>query len=846
MLVADYEKQYEEYRNAHPLTEKEKNSPRFLEAQRRAEELRQRSMTAVEGGYQDEQGGFILDPMVQEQMNIAIERAQAQLALWDDASERSRAMPGEAYDSARFPNRDPMGKYSVIEMELEERYKRVRDMANAHTEEVGEYIGRFNGLERRLLNDPTAQLTRYRDLLEESKKYRLFMRAEKLCLDPAGRALLHQKALEVKNSPTLVRCDRYMQGLEYMVGLKRGPIPEEVLRAYREAGIELDMQMPERARQLIPTDEIAVEFENYDNGIYHRFAAMPENWGLTRDEIEGKFDLALNEGTLEPEFLEGSISPYAKATVDAYLEPYYIDTERANESGSIDRSTLIIVDGKTVRERMLEDYMAQNRAADKRIGDFENEYKADPALRYKVNEYVAAALMAGKRVEAFIPDADGRLPEQPTRLVKEGYTPSPLKKVTLSLWERFASKFGFYKEKVAEAKEYKRAVKERAAEEARMAQARERVKASYFCERSVNVNLSGDDARELFFGDYMRAHAGKMPENPLDLSMERSACQTLAACFMMKEMKDNGYSMEDIFDPQKLHAEKLAAGNAVAAMLDAGDKGGIAALLLAGQDTVVRCLEEKLANGLDLLDVQQLLKPENQGLVSMIKCGYDAVQEAQRPSIKEDYRSAFRNYMADRKLEAMAENARRDIEGNLRGVELPKVEFNANASEQEMFFDPISSTSQYMDYMLRGLQAGVELSSGLANERGAQGAVADFSSVVTMQAVRQAFRDAQAEKPNVPFCRLLAHNDLADSGVVGFGAIVGMTDEFIDMKLRVEADEAMQKELGHDVLSGRIDERIEVGIRGEFSCKFRESAKAAESEKKQTKEKAAPERGRSR
>lgn len=845
MLIADYEKQYEEYRDAHPLTEKEKSSPRFLEAQRKAEELEARfrdprsGITAVQGGYQDEQGKFILDPMVQEQMNIAIERAQAQLGQWNEKFPR-KPMPGEAYDSARFPNRDPIGKYSVLEMELDERYKRACDIASVRPEEVGRYIGKSEGLERRLFNNRDAQLLRLEKLPEESQKYRLFTRAEKLCLDPIGRALLHQKALEVKNSPVMVECDRYMQGIEYMAGVKRGPIPEEVLQAYRAVGIELDLQMLEKSRRILPLEEMTVTFENYDNGIYHRFAAMPENWGLTQEEIEEKFDRALKQGTLKPEFLEGSISPYAKATVDTYLEPYYIDTESRNENYLIDRSTLVIIDGKTVRERMIEDYMAQNQGTDRNIGAFENDYAADPAFRYKANEYVAAALMAGRRVEAFVPDASGRLPEQPMRIVKDGYTPTPLKKVTLSLWERFASKFGFYKEKVAEAKEYKRAVEEKAAEEARMSEARDRVKASYFCERSVDMNLSGEDNKELFFGDYMRTHGGALPNGTaFGFDTNRSAYQTLAVCFLMKEQNDR-YSLEDIFDPGKLHAEKLAAGNAVAAMLEAGDKRSIAELLLAGQDRVVKFLEEKSASGFDFLDMQQLMKSENQVIISAIKCGYDAVQEAQHRELREDYKAAFDRYAAERGL--------------------------VGRTEEEMLFNPLSSTSLYVDNMTRGLKAGVELSSGLANEAGATGVTADFSNIVTMQAVRQSFRDAQAENPGVPFCRLIKHDDLVASGVVSFGAAMelhgdmAVADKYIGLKLTVEKDGALQKEIGRSVLNGRIDECIEVGIKDGFSCKLRESSKAAErvrrieaqeaeAEKagqKKTKEKAAPERGRSR
>ncbi len=832
MLIADYEKQYEDYRDAHPLTEAEMNSPRYAEARRKSKELEELSwdpknkMKIVPGGYLDERGEFVLEPMVREQMNIAIDRAQAQFDLWDDAEDRSRAMPGDAYDSLRYPNKDPKGKYSIIELELQERYNRVRDTASVRPEEVGRYIGMVDGLEKRLFRDKTAQLTRYGYLPEESKKYRLYTRAEKLCLDPTGRALLHQKALEIKNSPNVVRCEQYMQGLEYMSGVRRGPIPEEVLRVYREAGIELDPQIQEKSRQVLPLEEMTVEFEDYDNGVYHRFATMPENWDLPHDEIERKFDAALEQGTIKPELLEGGLPPYARATVDSYLDPYFLDTERLSTSHLIDRSTLVIIDGKTVRERMLEDYMEQNRAQGKRIADFENEYEADPAFRYRANEYVAAALMAGKRVEAFVPDAAGKLPEQPMRIVKDGYTPTPLKKVTLSLWERFASKFGFYKEKVAEAKEYERAVEEKAAEEARMSAARERVKADYTCSRFADLGLTGADNRELFFGNYMRTHGGQMPPPVLGMVSTRSTYQTLAVCHMIKE--GNGrYPLEDLLDPEKLREEKQRAGDAVAVLIENKDVDRITDLFLHGQLAVVKYMDEKVMggrngeNGIDLMNVEQLATPEGQMLLSVIKFGYDASQEVQRRDTKESYKRAFEAY-------SRANNIRE--------------------SESEAVYDPITTASIYVKDAIAAMRAGLELSRGLVNEPGADGMDMCFSNIVTMQAEEKVFREAQAKKPGVPFHRLLSYDEYVASGASTFASPLGMYDsqDFAIMKGRLNEDKALQRKLGYDAINGKTGDSISVNLKGKLSCKFKEPEKAAEHSKRAQEPSKAKAAGRSR
>ena len=103
------------------------------------------------------------------------------------------------------------------------------------------------------------------------------------------------------------------------------------------------------------------------------------------------------------------------------------------------------MDGETVREKMCEDYVA----AGKDLKAFDSFYHQN--VREATNSYVSAALMAGKRVEAFVPDSRGRIPKEPVQLTKTGYEPSPLKKVTLNAWQRHFAKRGFYREKVAQA-----------------------------------------------------------------------------------------------------------------------------------------------------------------------------------------------------------------------------------------------------------------------------------------------------------------------------------------------------------------------------------------------------------
>ena len=77
----------------------------------------------------------------------------------------------------------------------------------------------------------------------------------------------------------------------------------------------------------------------------------------------------------------------------------YMDRDNFCPDEEIDRGSLIIIDGKTIRERLYENYLEQSGDP----AEFKNKYKANIARL--TNAYVAAALMAKKRVEVFAPDA---------------------------------------------------------------------------------------------------------------------------------------------------------------------------------------------------------------------------------------------------------------------------------------------------------------------------------------------------------------------------------------------------------------------------------------------------------
>jgi acetyl esterase/lipase len=108
--------------------------------------------------------------------------------------------------------------------------------------------------------------------------------------------------------------------------------------------------------------------------------------------------------------------------------------------------------------------------------------------------------MAGKRVEAFVPDKEGRIPKEPIGITKSGYEPSPLEKVTLNAWERHFARYGHFEKKAAKAVDYQQTM-----------EARERVQIQNTAKKMRVNSIVGDGGR-ILHGEWTyvnRAHMKK-------------------------------------------------------------------------------------------------------------------------------------------------------------------------------------------------------------------------------------------------------------------------------------------------------------------------------------------------
>lgn len=547
------------------------------------------ALSRVPGGYLSQEKAFTTHPVTAAHMGIAMGRAEEQFRGWPP-------MPEDAETPVRFPGIDPVGRYSVIDMKFAQRRARVEAALESRSPQVQEQIRALLGA----AEDHQAVRQVEEKMREVSRRHRTLTRASKLCLDPEGRRLLHTQARNMEADRVVEQYDKYLQGVEYAAGVRKGPVPQEIRQFYEtQLHLPLDLSLVAQATRISQQPrEIHVYFQNLDNKLMQQRFANPHSWGKGPEPSDRE--------TVDLEQVSAAIPPYARATADRVLEPLFGETE-AFTDGHISRGDLITVDGKTIREIMFQQYQAADMKEN--YPSFNQFYQSN--VRQMANELVAAGLMAGKRVEAFIPDSRGRIPQEPVQITKTGYEPSPLKKVTLNAWERHFAKRGFYREKAARAVEYQRVMA-----------ARERVRtyninAQFHTDAGVNSNI-----KDMFFRDWIRDNGPIPTQVPNDYSVTRSAPTTIAFCALARR----GHRMEDLMDPEKLQAEKQTMGREVMDRLVRGDQKWLAETLTMGGMALVDQID-RMTKSLDVTDVRQMYSTQARPLVLAAKVGFDAFQE---------------------------------------------------------------------------------------------------------------------------------------------------------------------------------------------------------------------------
>lgn len=219
----------------------------------------------------------------EEYGRIAIEEANRQLALMENTAGSKNALPDDPEICLRFPGIDPRGEYSAIDMKLKGRTQRIDAVLNLREKGVREQV-------YGILSSSAVQ-ERWKRLKELARRHRVFTRAQKLCWDEAAANSLHMQVRRLEVDPVVVEVDMVLQGLEYLLGIREGNAPTEVDRFYRDTlGVTFTPEQRDAARRLIQPEEGGVFFPDFENVLLQALFSMPENWGLTLEELEALRD----------------------------------------------------------------------------------------------------------------------------------------------------------------------------------------------------------------------------------------------------------------------------------------------------------------------------------------------------------------------------------------------------------------------------------------------------------------------------------------------------------------------------------------------------------------------------
>lgn len=460
-------------------------------------------------------------------------------------------MPIDARCSLLYPGIDPVGKYSIIDMAFAYRLARVKAVLQFRAPNVRRFV---KDMLDTFETDP-GLIRAKEDMIRAARDHRSIEEEAARTEESAG---LRARARALETSEAVEKYSCLISGLEYAVGIK----PKHTFAAVRNTYWDT-MQIPpdfSRVEEYVDTmdraaTEYEVEFQNFDNILRLRASnALSPSW---EDAIS-------------------SVSPYARSTVSLLLDPLFEKTRHdGRRNFQID---LITVNGVTVRELLYSQYLLE-RERDPRYTF--REFLREDNLHQSTHEIVAAALMAGKRVELFIPDKSGNIPETPVQLLKTGYT-APVERVTLNAWERFFSKWGFFKEKTAKALDYERTM-----------EARRRVQVYNTCANIRTDTPADKSVQKAFF-----------PEAAGD-SSEHTSMTTLALCAMFAD----GYTLERAADPTDLSDEKRRYADMVRERMERGGDEWKAEILAAGTRKLARMFNE-YGSSLDFSNANTFRSPK--------------------------------------------------------------------------------------------------------------------------------------------------------------------------------------------------------------------------------------------
>ena len=321
----------------------------------------------------------------------------------------------------KHPGIDAKGYYSEIDMDIAARLKKCDTYAQRKTiyEQAmyhhvrGEIETKAEGLKKQVQ--------------EISKQHRVLTRAARLCKDPEAQKVILDRANALKESEAVKDYNLLLTGLECYAGINP-KMDGKTVAAFNSIGYVTSGNIHyegfngygiihERPEQ------IKIEFRNMDEYL--------EQFKLSHPGAKKKTQKELDDLSPSYELFEKSVMQYGKDALE--------DTLNSSFDNMDERLDFIMINGQTLRERIMEnDKMEGRKPEEKHTLEELNDISCN---------ILTAALKSGARVEAFMLQGENvggkRFFEEPVPIVA---TP-PEERVTMTFWERFIAFFGLHKDK---------------------------------------------------------------------------------------------------------------------------------------------------------------------------------------------------------------------------------------------------------------------------------------------------------------------------------------------------------------------------------------------------------------
>lgn len=316
-----------------------------------------------------------------------------------------KAFSGNVAIGIKYPAVDPKNVFTEKEAEIKERVSRIYAMVQLCPRTVRENVDDFI-------------YTKY----FQGQMGQIHKDSEKLYKMSNDKGAYKRETEKFLNSDNVRKFERELMFLEHIAGIRQldGDTIENI---YKEntvpemEEIKKNMEDPNKGYGTVAkpwnVGKLRVYFENADNMLTNIQAGVPAFKKLSQKVLEGtRID---NKAAME------RMIPYFESTLNRYLDPAYSEFEK---NSGLNRMDMIQIGGQSVRsliiaakgERWLENMDLQNEKDKREVDNL-------TAL------YVAAGLQSGKRVEAFIPQKDGKVSQYPMSMEMNGFEVKNMKKV---------------------------------------------------------------------------------------------------------------------------------------------------------------------------------------------------------------------------------------------------------------------------------------------------------------------------------------------------------------------------------------------------------------------------------